>query len=87
MKAVYQYPLLPQNDPQEVKMPVGAVPLHAGWQGHVLTVWALVDTDAEQRSFVFAIVGTGSQAPPDGHYLGTVFDESFVWHVFWTEAP
>lgn len=65
-------------------MPTGATVLHVGIQRRIITLWALVDPDANPSIRHFAVVGTGHPAPDadEGRYIGTVSEGPFVWHVF-----
>jgi len=53
-----------------------------------LYLWATVlDTPTPVRPRTFEVVGTGhpfSENLTKDRYLGTVFDNGFVWHVFET---
>lgn len=85
MAAVWKFPLaFPTLTIEGVTMPAGAKVLHVGMQDRVITLWALVDPDAEPTRRLIATVGTGHSAPaPDeATYLGTVMDGAYVWHVF-----
>ena len=67
-------------------MPEGAEILHVGDQNGTITIWALVDVETEFLYREFIIVGTGQQIPYDKYtHIGTVFQGSFVWHIFEVE--
>lgn len=56
-------------------------------QGEDVVMWAIVDPSAEVKEYLFALVGTGWDFKDGllGEYVGTVQDESLVWHVFYQE--
>lgn len=68
---------------QEQWIPEGAQVLTLAVQHGRIFAWIMVDPDAEVRPWVFEIYGTG-HAIPEGQrmFLGTVFQNQFVWHVF-----
>jgi hypothetical protein len=85
---ILKYPLR-LTDQQDVVMPVGADIFTAKMQSGTLWLWAIVDesvTEALTRDI--RILGTGNPFPEDlkawqsRDFIGTVFDGSFVWHVF-----
>lgn len=82
MKTIYKYPLQLTNL-QTVMLPTGAQVLHVGMQDDTINLWALVDTFNPLEAQEVWMVGTGRAMPfsPVG-YLGTVFDDGYVWHVF-----
>jgi hypothetical protein len=66
-------------------MPKGAEILTVGFQNYrEITIWALVDPDAEMIERFFMVRGTGHpvELRTDQKFLGTVFDGPFVWHVW-----
>jgi len=58
--------------------------LSVQYQNNDITVWAVVDTDIEESKTTFKIVGTGRPFPDRNswHYVGTVQQDTFVWHIF-----
>lgn len=58
----------------------------AGTQAsHSVTLWAEVPDRYDSQMDVertFRVIGTGHDVPSPGTYLGTVFDDPFVWHVY-----
>ena len=69
-----------------INLPCGATPLAVGMQGSRLMVWFHVpDTsDIAVESWLAHVAGTGHDLPVwvSGHYVGTVQQENYVWHVF-----
>lgn len=81
MRKIYKYEI-----EQTIEMPVGAEILTIQLQHDIPNLWAVVDTEIEEKETRnFAIVGTG-HAMEDGDmkYIGTfqLFDGGFVGHVF-----
>ncbi len=77
------------KDVQAIKMPAGAVPLHVGYQGEVLTLWAVVDNEQREMGIAVRVKGTGHEIEFDRqhyHFVGSVEspDRNFMWHV-WVE--
>lgn len=82
MKAIWKYPL-DVTDKQVIQMPANAKVLSVADQAGVLTIWALVDVDAEKEARKFYVVGTGHPLDFTGaNFLGSVQQGPFVWHVF-----
>lgn len=77
MKAIYKY------STGEISLPQGAIVRKAGMQNGAITLWVEVDTDAPTEYRHFAAYGTGWVLPGCVLcYIDTVFDGSFVWHVY-----
>jgi hypothetical protein len=55
---------------------------HVAMQGGVLTLWVLVDDEAEAVDRTFTFVGTGHKVSRNVAYMGSVMDRIFVWHLF-----
>ncbi len=84
MKTIWKFPIEIIDHPS-VQMPFGSMVLHAGAQNGNLFLWALVDPDEPMAERCFAIYGTGRNGPESTTgYVGTIFDGSFVWHIFET---
>jgi len=65
-----------------VEMPRGARVVHIGMQSGHVTLWAIVDTGADEDvSRSFTCYGTGQQIGR-GDYIGTVRDGPYIWHIF-----
>lgn len=65
------------------KLPAGAKPLLVGMQHGEICMWAEVETDKPLVPVEFHIQGTGEVLPDNpGFYQGTVFNGSFVWHIY-----
>ena len=76
MKTIYKY-----NLSQPVHMPWGSTVVKVGIQNGQCCIWALVDTNAPVEERRFVVVGTGSEIDDNMVYVGTMFEEPFVWHV------
>lgn len=74
------------NTVNYVKMPRFSKPLHVAIQGNTLMLWAWTFPDEEHDlvdcKFVVRATGQPFEVMPNTHYVGTVHDGSFVWHVF-----
>lgn len=92
MPIIYKYPL-EIKDEQEIVLSERHQILSVGNQNGVLTLWALVDPTAVQKTKVkIRIFGTGMgiDVPWEEdivflhrlNFLGTVIIDPFVWHVF-----
>lgn len=76
------------NSVVEVQMPDRARVIHVGEQNGLLCLWAMVDTENQLTARRFRIFGTGHPLSTDvkeSHFIGTVFQSIYVWHVF--EVP
>lgn len=64
---------------------VAAVGMQAipGSDGEAPFIWIEQDVDGEPRPQRFEIYGTGHHIQPKRRWVGTFFDEPFVWHVFY----
>lgn len=69
-----------------VEMPVGAEIIKVDMQGANIVVWAIVDPEAPKQKRAIIVLGTGferqNKEMASLKYLDTVFDGSFVWHIF-----
>ncbi len=82
MKAVYKYQMAGLRD-QWVTLPDGAKILKCDFQNGILCLWALVDQNAMSTARFFKVLGTGwFDEVDDFDFVGTVFQDMFVWHVF-----
>lgn len=83
MRTIFKYPL-ELTDSQTIQLPEGAAILRVEVQAGTLQLWAMVDTDKPKQNISITIRGTGHPLP-DGFndpFLGTVFLQSLVFHVF-----
>lgn len=81
MRTIWKFPL--EMGATDVMLPVGAKPLHFGFQGCIPAVWCLVDDERpfDQRRR-FTIYGTGHPVhTEERHHVGTCFKDVFVWHL------
>lgn len=83
MRTIYKYPLQLTGS-QMLTLPSSARFLSVQLQGDQLCLWAEVNTGiGGVKDTVISIVGTGHVIPPGAvHYLGTVQQDQFVWHVY-----
>ena len=79
---IYKYQIEEIKDVVIIEMPESAQVLHVGQQNGVLTIWASVDPEARMVRRKFRIVGPGHDHDVGYGYYGTVFIDTFVWHVF-----
>jgi len=74
------------DDKVLIGMPDGAQPLHAGLQGGVPCLWAIVDPTRPKALHEFAVRGTGHDATglSQGRHIGTfqMARGALVFHVF-----
>jgi len=80
---IFKY-ILKIEDTQRMYLPKEIKFLSVQIQYDILCVWARVDEDSESKSYIFHIYGTGQDCSDSLKYLylGTVQQNSFVWHVF-----
>jgi hypothetical protein len=82
MGKIWKY-VINRVDVMCLDLPDGAEVLTAAMQNGDITLWILVDPNAELRKRPFYVVGTGNPFPPEAKtFIGTVFDGPFVWHIF-----
>jgi hypothetical protein len=86
VKTIYRFDVA-ANDRIPIPMPKGARLLSVQPSDRItygVTLWALVDTAAEQEIRHIYAVGTGNPLPETGlaQFLGTVNHGTACWHVF-----
>ena len=88
VRAVWKFHL-EVTDTQAIKMPIGAIPLHAGINRNRLWLWALVDIDAEDTRRVFKTFRTGQNINQGGlSYVSTYQSlDDTVFHLFDAGCP
>jgi hypothetical protein len=72
------------QDEFELEMPDTPFPLTVQLQDDVPCMWAIVNPNAPKAKKRFRVYGTGH---PIGelsgqHYIGTIQQNGFVWHIF-----
>lgn len=81
MKTIYKY-----NVSSMVSIPADAEILTVGVQGRTFYMWALVSNDKPIVTRRFEVLGTGwglpDQTMEKAKYIGTVFEDTLVWHIF-----
>lgn len=92
MKFIFKYEInlkqpYPGGDIYELSLPCKAKILSVGSQKkNYIHVWAIIDMNQpDQEIRKIMVKGTGrelKQSSEDRHFLGTVFDAGFVWHIF-----
>lgn len=84
IRTVFKYTLLLQ-DKQTLQLPIGAHVLDVQLQHGNISLWALVDPDAERETRTFVIVGTGHEFTATSTiHIATIQSVAgqLVWHVF-----
>lgn len=72
---------------EETKLPKNSLILSANVQDGTFYVWARIDTEEEETEiFRFYVYGTGWETEGNQSFLNSVFDDGFVWHVFYARA-
>ena len=86
MITIYKY----YADFCKTRLPRNAHILSAGFQEGMLYCWAKVDTTEPLEEVVFKKFGTGwdieHYVDDTDVFLATVFEDSFVWHVFYNKG-
>lgn len=85
---IYKYPLKTVEHQRVAIQAAGRGVLAAGLDvldGRIC-LWAEVDPDLPTIIYNVFIIGTGQTIPTDCHYVGTVFDRPYVWHVYIKEV-
>ena len=86
MMTIWKFELKPdRGEVVEMLMPRWSRILSVGGQHGTIMVWALVDSDTELVPFIFHVFGTGHKVSSDSlnkPFLGTVFLDPLVFHVF-----
>jgi len=87
--AVFKYPLALVAH-QEIQVHPIRHLLSVHVQNGTVCLWAEVDPEGKEQSMPVYVVGTGWAMPELAcgplRFLGTVFLDEFVWHVFVGEA-
>lgn len=83
MRTIYKYSIS-----NTVLLPEGFRILKAAVQEGEPTIWVELDKDRESvYSLQFVVYGTGWEIPENpGIYLDTLFENNFVWHVYYVIA-
>lgn len=84
MKTIWKFPLRITST-QDIEMPFVRNTLCVQMQNDSLFVWAEVDPNSPKETVRFQVFGTGHPMPnPDVFlkYIGTVYPDIFVWHVY-----
>lgn len=89
MRSIYKYEITEQGMP--ISAPITNF-LSVQTQHDKICVWAEVDTEMEDRHFLFTIIGTGWELDKINNfdkamYLGTVqyLDGEYIWHIYCLE--
>lgn len=84
MVKIYKYEIVPGGIITHTDRFVAA--LKVDWQGNNLYVWCLVSEQARESSITFMSLPTGYEFPysDELHYLDSVKDGVYVWHIFYT---
>ena len=83
MNTIYKH-AVELTDRQEILVPGFVRCLKVEMQNGKPCIWTEVDLKRQDEFFALwvYVVGTGHLIPESTEYLGTVFDGSFVWHIF-----
>ncbi len=83
MKTIYKYSIHPDNPRLEVALPEGALVVFVGSQlTGVVNFWIEFTPDEKTYQRTFVLYGTGHDIPTNNHYVGSVLDPPFVWHLY-----
>lgn len=86
MKVIWKYPLSEQVT--KVDLPVGSIVRRVEQRPEGAVAWIEHDTDAPVVPRRLIVVGTGQEIPPEAHaYVGTLFQDWLVWHVYEDVQP
>ena len=95
MHRIHKYPLVVQSD-QFIKLPIDHVRLEFEMQADyrdqlIPTLWALVPLEDPLETFKIICLNTGSVISNEAlgryHHMGTVQEQSYVWHFFISKEP
>ena len=81
MQVIWKFPILMNR----ASLPRGAEVVAAGVQEDQFFLWALVDPEEPASLRGVYVYATGQSIPEDrlgDRYIQTIFEGSFVWHVF-----
>ena len=70
---------------EQVRLPLGSIPISVHMQAGVPMMWSLVDTSQPRAMLPILVAGTGHTLPDNlGRFLGTfmVAEDALVFHVF-----
>lgn len=83
MKRIFKYHV-GTNGVSRVRLPIDAKVLSTNVQDGKVQIWAEVDDEAALEDRHFIVYGTGHEMLDTEHqvYVGTIFDNPFVWHVY-----
>jgi hypothetical protein len=80
MRTIYKYRL--PAEAVTIPLPEGAFIISVHMQEGDPHIWADVDTSKPLQQRRFRVFGTGHPLPAgDLHFIGTLLDGPFVWHV------
>lgn len=82
-KVIWKYEIHGRSE-EQLQLPVNARLLSVIEQRGRLVLYAEVDPASATESMTIEVIGTGWQFDSDipRHYIGTVKEGPFVWHVF-----
>lgn len=82
MITIHKYTVPVTVADRDVTMPLGAKIVQVGSQVRsTVCFWAIVDLQNESETRRFRVIRTGYEIE-GGAYVGTAFDNGFVWHLF-----
>lgn len=82
MQSVYKY-IVPLNGLTQIEVQGFLRWAACSMQNNQPTVWAVCDLRrSEWHKITLSVHGTGKTVMTDSQFVGTVFDDPFVWHIF-----
>ena len=84
MTQIFKYVLMSTKNVSSVAIPKGGKVLTTAMQDGLVCIWVEVDQHAPTELRTFKIYGTGHEMLDSEHqvYVGTIFDNPYVWHVY-----
>lgn len=81
MRLIWKFRLVLVAGRQLVIVPKGARILAFGMQESPV-FWVEFEDQSEKETLAMQIIGTGHDVPKGWHWLATIQDEPFVWHIY-----
>lgn len=82
-KVIHKHVVDMRNLPTELILPVDSNVVHVAMQDGNVTLWEEHGTPVhDSRSRFYEAYITGSRIPYNSKFIGTVFSDPFVWHLY-----
>jgi hypothetical protein len=81
IKRIWKYHI-PDHSCIEIELPINAIPRRVALQYNKVTMWVEVPENHVTEKRKFAVYATGKDIPANYHYIDTVFDNGYIWHVY-----